>query len=691
MRAALYARVSSSKQEQERTIASQVEAVESYAASHGYELVSTARFCDDGFSGARLDRPGLDALRDGARASAFQAVLVLDPDRLARHYAYQVLIIEELQRFGVSVVFLQQPPLDDPAARLLVQIQGAVAEYERAKIAERNRRGRQFRLRQGEVAIGVAPYGYRRVPRTSAEPAHLIVHEPEAAVVRQIFAWHANEEGMSLYQIAARLDNRGIPTAHGAAHWSPQAVRVILRNSVYTGAWVVNRQRPAEDPAARRRVPRPENEWITLSVPSLVDRDTFLRSQQRHAHNAHYSPRHSKQSGWLLQGLVRCGLCHHACVTRRGGARRAGQGYHHYYRCGNTKREAVARCPAPAVRAPELDALVWSEVTRTLCDPHALQQAVAGGATVSADSNVLAAQRVALERHLHAAEQERQRLLDAYQAGVVSLPELQPRLAALELRREQWQDEHDRLERAQRDAAAAQELLGRLDNLARSIQERLAHMDFVQQQALLREVLERVEVTPAEVRLHYRIPLPPGPTTPGPDPSTELRLRQDSRDGVRASVQIEPRGIEPPLEAAMPRRKPWPEPLDLELLHHQLAIAQVGRTRARDGGGGRREPRPIEAGDQRPVCAQSVLVPTPGAHRPMEARKRSVSARVSRYAHPSPRPKLKKPCSWPSKGTSSQRLPSSRIRSQNVIACENGTAVSAVPWKMITGGAPGAT
>ena len=142
MRAALYARVSSSRQEQERTIASQVEAIEAYAARQGYELLATGRFCDDGYSGARLDRPALDALRDGARAGAFQTVLVLSPDRLARHYAYQVLILEELRRHGVEVVFVEQPPLDDPAARLLVQIQGAVAEYERVQIAERNRRGR---------------------------------------------------------------------------------------------------------------------------------------------------------------------------------------------------------------------------------------------------------------------------------------------------------------------------------------------------------------------------------------------------------------------------------------------------------------------------------------------------------------------------------------------------------------------
>ena len=128
MRVALYARVSSTRQEQEHTIASQVEALEAYAVRHEHEIVPEGRFYDEGYSGARLDRPGLDALRDAIRLPPFDAVLIHHPDRLARNYAYQVVLLEEFQRAGVTVVFWEQPPLDDPAARLLVQIQGAVAE-----------------------------------------------------------------------------------------------------------------------------------------------------------------------------------------------------------------------------------------------------------------------------------------------------------------------------------------------------------------------------------------------------------------------------------------------------------------------------------------------------------------------------------------------------------------------------------
>ena len=171
MQVALYARVSTERQEQQGTVASQLDALTRWACEQHHDVVDAYVCVDDGYSGARLDRPGLDRLRDGAEAGAFEAALVLCPDRLARKYAYQILILEELERFDVQVIFLDQPLSDDPQARLLTQIQGAVAEYERIKIAERYRRGKLFRARQGEVCWWKAPYGYRRIPRRDGVPA----------------------------------------------------------------------------------------------------------------------------------------------------------------------------------------------------------------------------------------------------------------------------------------------------------------------------------------------------------------------------------------------------------------------------------------------------------------------------------------------------------------------------------------
>ena len=163
MRAALYARVSTERQADRGTIGSQLQALREHIAAAGDELVG--EYIDDGHSGARLDRPGLDALRDAAEAGLIQRLWCLSPDRLARAYAYQVLVLDELTRLGVVVAFTDSPGLaaDDPQAILLTQVQGVIAEYEKAKIAERYRRGKLFRARAGEIVTWKASYGYRRI------------------------------------------------------------------------------------------------------------------------------------------------------------------------------------------------------------------------------------------------------------------------------------------------------------------------------------------------------------------------------------------------------------------------------------------------------------------------------------------------------------------------------------------------
>jgi site-specific DNA recombinase len=181
MKVALYARVSSKLQEKKGTIASQIEALRRHAREKRYTIAKEFVCLDDGFSGATLDRPGLDRLRDGAAGGQFDAVLVHSPDRLSRKYAYLILILEEFERLGVEVLFLEQPPPDDPHSALLVQIQGAVAEYDRAKILERYRRGKLHRARQGEIFWWSVPFGYRHIPRRDDVPAHVVVDEAQAA------------------------------------------------------------------------------------------------------------------------------------------------------------------------------------------------------------------------------------------------------------------------------------------------------------------------------------------------------------------------------------------------------------------------------------------------------------------------------------------------------------------------------
>jgi site-specific DNA recombinase len=192
---AAYARVSSDKQEKEQTIDSQVDALRRAAEERGWHLLPDLICTDDGRSGATLARPGLDRLRDLIAEGTCAAVLVCSPDRLARNYAYQVLVIDEFRRAGCEAVFLNHAFGASPEQQMLLQMQGVFAEYERALITERTRRGRLFWARQGRVNWGGTPtYGYRLLRRTETGPQQLAVEEREAAVVRQMYRWLVEEQ-----------------------------------------------------------------------------------------------------------------------------------------------------------------------------------------------------------------------------------------------------------------------------------------------------------------------------------------------------------------------------------------------------------------------------------------------------------------------------------------------------------------
>src|SRR5262245_19514178 len=258
--AALYARVSSDRQQQQGTIASQLAALEQFAREKDYQVAPQHVFQDDGYSGERLDRPALDRLREAAALGEIEAVIVLSPDRLARKFPYQYVLVEELEQADCRVIFTQAPPGmeglkalgEKPEERMLEQMKGVFAEYERAQIAERCRRGRLHRARQGEIWVKEGPYGYTCIPRTENCPGKLVVNEAEAEVVRMIFRLLIDEQ-LSTYQINERLDASGIRTRRGRARWCDGTIINLLRNPVYTGTYCYNKK--MHIPARRRNMP----------------------------------------------------------------------------------------------------------------------------------------------------------------------------------------------------------------------------------------------------------------------------------------------------------------------------------------------------------------------------------------------------------------------------------------------------
>ena len=541
MRVALYARVSTDRQEKEGTIGSQLDALHARARSEGWVVEMTC--ADDGYSGSSLDRPGLDRARDAATAGLIDAVVALCPDRLARNYVHQMIILEELNRFGVSVVFLEGGPAEGPQSRLMVQIQAAVAEFERTKIAERNRRGKLWRARQGAVVSGQVPYGYRKVPASDGLPARLVVSEQEAAVVKQIFDLHVNE-GLSTRAIAMRLIESGVPTPRGRSpQWQTSTLDRLLRQPAYAGTLYYNRRAelpmsarvPRHSPGHRPvRAERPREEWIGVAVPAIVDLATWTRSQALHEQNSKFSPRHVGAECYLLRYLVRCGECGQA---RASAGRLKPNGPQRYYRCDSVLplhlRAEKLRCSQPSARADELDAVVWAEVVRHLRQPDLMVQActeLPGGLNGTGDGT---------SRQLRELRAQQRRLLDAYQAGAVGLAELEARQRPLA-------DRVAELERAavveQSQRATRAEIDERVNDFSRKLTAGLDEMSFAQRRELVRMVLEKVVVTEARVELFFKIPLPQDPKEGRSQPS-----RLTSRLRSRCLVGWEPGSFHPAL------------------------------------------------------------------------------------------------------------------------------------------------
>jgi site-specific DNA recombinase len=524
MRAALYARVSTDRQQQAQTIEQQVTQLRAWiAGQQGWRLCEEHIFRDDGHSGAMLDRPGLDALRDHAARAAFDVVLVTAPDRLSRNYVHQMVVLAELERRGVRVVFIDQPLSDDPHARLVTQIRGAVAEYERTLIADRMRRGRLARLRSGQLLPWTrAPYGYRLHPERPRDPTALQIDPVAAVVVQELFADYA-AGGVTLHALAARLTSRGVPTPTGKPVWRPNSIRQLLTNPAYKGQAASGRRRttPARqrksalEPVGRGVSTRahPSQEWIMVPVPALVAAEQFDLVQRRLASNQR-SARRSTTHPYLLRGLVSCGVCRLSC---RGVTRTASDTRYRYYRClGKQASVASGRlqpCPARFIPATQLDQLVWADLCAVLQQPQLAAQALQrarSGAWVPKELR----RRQATLRHVQAGvTRQRQRLLEAYLAEVIDLAAFQRHDRVLA------HQAADLLAR-EREVAAHGEQLHQVSAIARSmttvLQRLRASLDqasFAQRRQLVELLIDRVVVTDDQVEIRYVIPTTPDSTT----------------------------------------------------------------------------------------------------------------------------------------------------------------------------------
>jgi site-specific DNA recombinase len=540
--AAIYARVSSEQQREAHTIASQTAALIEWARTLDLDVPEAWIFEDDGYSGATLERPGLERVRDLAADGQIQAVLVYSPDRLSRKYAYQILIIEELARHGVETRFLNAPSGATAEDQLLVQFQGMIAEYERAQILERSRRGKRHRARAGEISVlGGAPYGYRYVRKRDDAPASYAVIDAEAHVVRQVYE-HYTVSGWSIGAITRWLNDQQVPTRKPGARWERSTVWAMLRNPAYIGTACFGKTRVATRQRVTRPLrvrggmatrnsanhERPREEWIEIPVTALIDEPTFARAQEL-LHENKVRARRRTITPSLVQGLVSCRRCGYALsrTSTRSSARLI-----HYYRCLGSdawRHLGGPRCTSRPVRQELLDETVWTEVIRLLEEPTLIQQELDRRLTAARAADPTRQREQALHRDLVRVGKSIERLLTAYQEALLSLEQLRERMPGLRQREQTLRTELQAVTDQTRARAAYLRLAETLSAFLARMRVAAETLDITERQRIVRLVVKEVLVDGDTIVIRHCIPVPPEPPTDNTPRNSEASDNVDVR------------------------------------------------------------------------------------------------------------------------------------------------------------------
>ena len=520
---AIYARVSSDQQAEAQTVASQVAALRERVAAEGLALPDAMQFIDEGYSGATLIRPALERLRDVIAARAVDRLYIHSPDRLARKYAYQVLLVDEFRRAGVEVIFLNRALGQSPEDDLLLQVQGMIAEYERAKIIERHRRGKRHAAQAGVVnVLSGAPYGYRYVTKyAGGGHARYEIVPDEARLVRQVFDW-VGRDRQTIGEVCRRLTRAGEMTRTGKTVWDRSMVWGMLQNPAYIGtaAFGKTRQEPLRPRLRAQRgralqprravstVDMPPEDWFSIPVPALVDPEVFAAVQAQLQENRRHARQSQRGALYLLQGLVQCQHCGYAYYGKRisPSARKGKPRTYAYYRCLGTDAYRFGGeriCQNTQVRTDLLDVAVWREVSTLLAHPERLAEEYRRRLHPEASPQSPALATV--ETHLGKLRQGLARLIDSYADGLIDKQEFEPRILRLRRRIAQAEAQRQQFVDAATLQTELQLIIGRLEDFATQVQHGLAEADWGRKRDLIRALVKRVEVARDDVNIVFRI------------------------------------------------------------------------------------------------------------------------------------------------------------------------------------------
>lgn len=519
----LYARVSSEKQAQSNTIASQITELENRITADGYKILEEFKFIDNGYSGSNLNRPALENLRDKVAEGEIDKIYVHSPDRLSRKYAYQIILLEEFKKNGAEIIFLNYQTNESPESHLLVQMQGMISEYEREKIIERNRRGKIHAAKSGSInALGGAPYGYQYINKQDGGgKAFYRINENEAEIVRKIFSW-VGQDRLSLGEVCRRLKEMKIPSATGKNYWSRSVVWLILKNTAYKGQAafgktkigpMLPRIRPQKNSKEKYRsnysiYDVDKKNWIYIPVPAIVDANLFDAVQPQLEENRKSAKARLRGASYLLQGLLVCPCCHYAYYGKPIRNKRGEKiNDYAYYRCigADAYRFGGNRiCHNKQIRTDTLEIAIWEEVKSLLKDPRRIAEEF--------NRRILELEKSPLDETIQSLEMQASklkrgisRLIDSYAQEDINREEFEPRIKAMKQNLKSIEEQKKKTNH-QKDLKKDLELIiTNLEDFTSRVGFSLEDVKWDDKRDIIRTLIKRIEINHEEVNVVFRI------------------------------------------------------------------------------------------------------------------------------------------------------------------------------------------
>jgi site-specific DNA recombinase len=511
---AYYARTSTDEQKEKQTIQSQVSALEAEVQKNGEVLA--ARYTDDGFSGAILDRPALDKLRADAKEKVFTKLYIYSPDRLARDLMLQLMIVKELKKYEIEVVFLSQKFGNSPADLLLFQMLGAISEFERAQILERTRRGKLHKARSGILIGSIPKFGYDYIPKTDTTLGRYEINPEHAKIVKKVFRLFNSPRVKGVRTLAKELYSAGVKSPSGNPTWAKSTLAKLVADSTYIGVTYFNKHMACEPFKKRegrrskvnssRRL-RPKKDWIPINVPAIVAPAEFNAAQQKLARNREMSDRNTKYT-YLIKGLFFC-----ACGKKMYGYPCHGKPR---YKCS----DKYARYPLPknctrgTVDAGFLDSAIWRAFLRVLDQPEVVTAKIN---KMSADKrnrqSAFEKEIQKINKELLALKEQEERLLEAYAAKVIDLSQLKSQMETIAENRSFLLTEKKQLDTVV-STFNPQLSLEEVETYFRNVKEKTQNADFELKKQIIGLFAHQVIVDGKETLIKAYLPNPVSTVSP---------------------------------------------------------------------------------------------------------------------------------------------------------------------------------